>query len=694
MICPHCKAENPASNWYCLNCGKNLRNQLEPDTPAASGTTPGRQPAPAAVELDTGRKGKKMFAGRYRDLVQIGDGAMATVFRARDTVLDQIVALKVLHSDLAANEQYIARFKREIALARTITHPNVYRIYDIGQSGNVHFISMEYIDGKELKSILEKKPPGMAEGISIVQQICLALAQAHRKGVIHRDLKPQNIMIEKGTDRCVVMDFGIAIGETSSAITQTGDFVGTPEYISPEQANGLDVDQKTDIYSLGVIMYEIFTGKLPFGPGKPLTVALKHIKETPLAPRKLKPELPKELEAIILKAMVKEREQRCPDALSLLADLDSLLSEKDKSVRESESERFQLPGLALTGQNPYLNRTMIRDRRFFFGRKKETTTIYSRLGAARPQSVSIVGERRIGKSSLLYHIKEEGNRLSYLKDSSRYIFIFIDFQEKRRVSVQEFFVSLFKALKAEAGDKMGSLPKPGYDGFKEVCEKLDREKMKLVLLFDEFESITKNKNFKPEFFAFLRSLANNYNVAYVTSSVKNLQELCHNREISDSPFFNIFSNLNLTSFTETEARQFVSEPSKNAGHPLEEHFDIVVELAGYFPFYMAIACSILFDFDFEQADPRKTVSENVEELFLDEAGMHFQFILNSLSPEEIKVCRKIIDKDTLKDTDKYTVKDLVKRVYLIQNDSEEEVRLFSETFAKLLVEKIIKKKIP
>jgi len=218
--------------------------------------------------------------------------------------------------------------------------------------------------------------------------------------------------------------------------------------------------------------------------------------------------------------------------------------------------------------------------------------------------------------------------------------------------------------------------------------------MKLVLLFDEFESITKNKNFKPEFFAFLRSLANNYNVAYVTSSVKNLQELCHNREISDSPFFNIFSNLNLTAFKKDEALQFVSQPSKNAGHPLEEHFDLVVELAGYFPFYMAIACSILFDFDFEQADPRKTVLENIEELFLDEAGMHFQFILNSLSTEEIKTCRRIIDRQSLSDIDKYNVKDLVKRGYLIQSDSEEGVRLFSRAFAKLFVEKIIKEKNP
>jgi len=663
---------------------------VEADIPAASGKTVRREQAPEAVKLDAGPEGKKMFAGRYTDLVEIGDGAMATVFRARDTVLDQNVALKVLHSDLAANEQYIARFKREIALARTITHPNVYRIYDIGQSGDVHFISMEYIDGLELKSILKEKPPGLVEGIRIMRQICLALAQAHGEGVVHRDLKPQNIMIEKGTDRCVVMDFGIAIGETSSAITQTGAFVGTPEYISPEQANGLDIDQTTDIYSLGIIMYEMFTGRLPFGPGKPLSVALQHIKETPPAPRELKPSLSRELEAIILKAMAKEKEYRYPDALSLLADLDSLLAEKDESAVEGESESSLIPARAQTGQNPYLNRNMLRDRRLFFGRKKEIATIYSRLGAARPQSVSIVGERRIGKSSLLYHINQEISRRAYLKDSTSYIFIFMDFQEKRRASVQEFFDSLFAALKAEAGDKIGSLPKPGYDGFKEVCEKLDRKKMKLVLLFDEFESITKNKNFEPEFFAFLRSLANNYNVAYVTSSVKNLQELCHNREISDSPFFNIFSNLNLTAFTEDEARQFVRQPSKNAGHPLEEHFDIVVELAGYFPFYMAIACSILFDFDFEQADPQKTVLENIEELFLDEAGMHFQFILNSLNPEEIKTCRKIVDRESLSDIDKYNVKDLVKRGYLIQSDTDEEVRLFSRTFAKLLVEKIIK----
>ena len=695
MICASCKAENPNSNWYCLNCGASLRDPAVKAPPADSArkTSPAgtgrRKTAPKKPAV----KPEKIFAGRYRELVKIGDGAMASVYRALDTVLDQTVALKVLHPDLAANHDYIARFKREIALARTITHPNVYRIYDIGQSEDSHFISMEYVEGEELKSIIQSRPPGLEEGLRIIRQICLALSQAHRKGIIHRDLKPQNIMLEKETGRCVVMDFGIAIGETSSAITQSGAFLGTPEYISPEQANGQNVGQAADIYAVGIIMYELFTGKLPFGPGKPLSVALKHINETPVAPRKLKPELPRELEAIILKAMEKEPARRYQSAAELAAELGRLSGGMEYSEALAAFAAERGPGLQLSSQNPYLNRNMIRDRRFFYGRKKEIATIYSRIGAGRPQSVSIVGERRIGKSSLLHFINESGNRLSYLKESASYIFIFMDFQEKRRSSAQEFFVSLFEKLKEETAERIGSLPEPGYDGFKEVCERLDGEKMKLVLLFDEFESITKNRNFTPEFFAFLRSLANNYNVAYVTSSVKNLQELCHNREISDSPFFNIFSNLNLGAFTEQEARLFVGEPSRIAGNPLEEHFDSVVELAGYFPFYMAIACSILFDFDFEQVHPRKTVFENIEELFLDEAGMHFQFILDSLSRDEIRFCKKIIDQEPLGDVDRYAARSLIRRGYLLAGETDQELRLFSGTFAKKLLEHLLKEKI-
>ena len=382
--------------------------------------------------------------------------------------------------------------------------------------------------------------------------------------------------------------------------------------------------------------------------------------------------------------MNKDPLKRYRDAAELLADIDSLLG------GESEDEQSAQPPVRIS-VNPYLNRNMIRDRKFFYGRRKEVTTIYSRIGAARPQSVSIVGERRIGKSSLLHFINDPGNRLSYLDESAGYIFLFLDFQEKRRGTVDEFFGSLLELLAQEADDKLEELPEAGYDGFKQACEQIDEEGLKLILLFDEFEAITKNRNFEPEFFAFLRSLANNYNVAYVTSSVKNLQEMCHNREISDSPFFNIFSNLNLGAFSLQEAKKFVAEPSRACGNPLEEHFETIVELGGYFPFYMAIACSSLFDFDFEHADPRKTVLENVEEQFLEEAGMHFQFIIDSLGPDELKVCRKLTEGVQLDSIDHFVIKGLLRRGYLIPGDSDREYRLFSRTFERMLGDELLKR---
>ncbi len=619
---------------------------------------------------------------------------MATVYRARDEVLDQVVALKVLHPDLADNRDFIERFRREIALARTITHPNVYRIYDIGLNAGNYFISMEYIDGRELKSLILGKKIKLTRGLDIVKQVAQALNQAHSQGIIHRDLKPQNIMIEKKSRRCVVMDFGVAIGGSLSALTQAGTFLGTPDYISPEQAKGENIDPRSDIYSLGAIMYEMFTGRLPFTAENPLAVALSHINKTPTPPRELAGEIPEELESIILKAMNKDPNRRFRDAAELIYSIQRLISPEKKSFAISRAASRRASSKADPGDrlNPYLDRKMIRDMRFFFGRKKEITTIYSRIGATRPQSVSIVGERRIGKSSLLYYLHQVENRRAYLKDPDNYIFIIMDFQEKRSVSLKNFFNSLFSELKKHGKDRISSFPKPGYNGFKQICEELDHQDMKLILLFDEFESITKNRNFDPEFFSFLRSIANNYNVAYVTSSVKNLQELCHNREISDSPFFNIFSNINLSVFSEQEARTFVSEPSRKAGRPLEDHFDTVVELAGYFPFYMAIACSILFEFDFKHADHRRTVLENVEELFLEEAGMHFQFISNSFSRDELRTCRKIVEKEPLLDIDRYIVKDFIKRGYLIAGDNPQDVKIFSKTFTGLLVEQFVKQK--
>ena len=540
---------------------------------------------------------------------------------------------------------------------------------------------MEYIEGTELKGLLKNGPLNFEQGLEICIQITGALKTAHNHGIIHRDLKPQNIMIEKDTGRCVVMDFGIAFAGELDHVTQAGAVLGTPDYISPELARGETADIRTDIYSFGVILYEIFCGKLPFEGKNLVSMALNHIGTKPVRPGQINPQIPAGLEKIILRCLEKNPAKRFQDISSLMEELNDVSSGSSKIKSVSEIKRK----ISVQSQvNPYFNRKMIRDFHYFFGRRKEIDTIYSRIGADRPQSVSIVGERRIGKSSLLNYLFSEENRRSYLHNPISYICIFVDFQEKRRASVEEFFNSIFDALEKAVAGRLNSLPEPGYDGFKDFCETIDNQDMKLVLFFDEFESITRNKNFDPEFYSFLRSLANNYNVAYVTSSVRNLQELCHNREISDSPFFNIFTNIHLSVFTRDEAFEFVDMLSQETGRPLAEHFDTITELAGFFPFYMAIACSVLWDFDFAHADSSKTVIENIEDLFLDESMLHFKYIINSLELAEKRTIHRLLSATELEEMDKYVIRDLVKKGYLIRDQHTGEFRIFSRILGDML----------
>jgi AAA+ ATPase superfamily predicted ATPase len=199
--------------------------------------------------------------------------------------------------------------------------------------------------------------------------------------------------------------------------------------------------------------------------------------------------------------------------------------------------------------NPYLNRVAIKDPKQFFGRTKEVAKIFSRIGASRPQSISVVGERRIGKSSLLYFINNPEVRASFVDRPESYAFAFIDLQQKRRLTLTEFFKELFTLLAKETGDSSLTSLDPAFDTLRDVLENFRRDGRKLVVLFDEFDAITANRAFDLEFYSFLRSVANNYDVAYVTSSARDLQELCHTQLIADSPFFNIFTNVFLRAFT-------------------------------------------------------------------------------------------------------------------------------------------------
>lgn len=246
--------------------------------------------------------------------------------------------------------------------------------------------------------------------------------------------------------------------------------------------------------------------------------------------------------------------------------------------------------------NPYLNRVAIRDPRQFFGRKKELGKIFSRVGAARPQSVSVVGPRRIGKSSLLRYIGDPKIRELFLESSGKHVFFYMDLQQRRDIGPPEFFKGFFSLLRREIPDGR-FLGKAAHDfeSTRDALERVHSRGYKVVVLFDEFDAITANERFTLDFYSFLRSLANNFNVAYVTSSNRDLQERCHAEKIADSPFFNIFTNVYLRTFTEREALDLITWPSSEAGYPLRPHAGLILEMAGRFPFYLQIACSVLFD---------------------------------------------------------------------------------------------------
>jgi eukaryotic-like serine/threonine-protein kinase len=215
---------------------------------------------PRRITLQPG----SVFGGRYEILRQLGEGGMGTVFKAKDRELDRVVALKVIRPEMANQPEVVRRFKQELILARQITHKNVIRIFDLGEADGIKFIGMEYVEGQDLGSFLSQKGRlSSQEAAAIIVQVCRALVAAHAEGVVHRDLKPQNIMID-AQGKATVMDFGIAQSTESAGMTQTGALLGTPHYMSPEQAMGQKADARSDLFALGIIFYELLTGDTPF----------------------------------------------------------------------------------------------------------------------------------------------------------------------------------------------------------------------------------------------------------------------------------------------------------------------------------------------------------------------------------------------------------------------------------------------
>lgn len=334
--------------------------------------------------------------------------------------------------------------------------------------------------------------------------------------------------------------------------------------------------------------------------------------------------------------------------------------------------------------NPYRHHGPITQPEVFYGRKGLMTRVYSRIGVDRPQSMSIVGEPKIGKSSLLRMLSHEQTKQRSLDDPHNYLYVFIPLKEERLDRPEAFFRVIFDKVHAQEPRLAEAITEPSYDGIGRLAETLKGQYAKMILFLDDFHVITQDERFPLEFFSFLRSVANNYNVAYITTSHEELQKLCVLQAVGESPFFNIFTNVTLKPFTPEELAQFLTASAAQSGVSLLPYQDVIVDLAGYFPYLDQIVCESLFTVKPSGGRLEPSVLDDLRAQFLVQVRPFYQSIWESFDRQEREICRAVFSKESLSPQVEFVAKNLQRRSYLVNENGA--YRFFCSSFRLFVAE--------
>ncbi len=603
--------------------------------------------------------------GNYRLVRLLGQGGSAEIYLGEHLHLGTQAAIKVLHTHLEGTE--VERFRAEARMIAHLVHPAIVRILEFGIENDVPFLVMEYAPNGTLRQRYPKDMVlSLATIVSYVKQIAGALQYAHTQKVIHRDIKPENMLLGRG-DEVLLSDFGIAVAAHSTFSLRAQTTGGTLPYMAPEQIEG-HPRPASDQYALAVVVYEWLCGERPF-EGSMSEVMVKHVSLPPPPLRERVPTVSAEVEQVVLRALAKDPKARFASVQTFAMALEQA-SQSTQPFRSadplSQSTAGHLPpvqpaqsiagntlaspslqaareipalpsGLAAPrvtprlSTNPFTYGNPISDPTRFVGREREVEQIFSRLRNVEFESSSVVGERRMGKTSLLNYLAHPAVRRTHELDPDTYLFVYVDLQ---MVSKDMTPARLWQRLLQQmARSCQQSEVKQVFDQIREtesidpfvladVFTSVDEHEQYVVLLLDEFEHVTENPNFGPDFFYGLRSLAIHHHLALITSSRRELIDLCHSEAIRSSPFFNIFANINLRLFAQAEARHLISLAlAETTISFTNAEIAAILRVAGSHPYFLQAACFFLFEAYSGKLGPEERIAF-LYKAFHDEAMPH------------------------------------------------------------------------